>query len=218
VSESYSKVWIVNNLSYTFHTQSGLQHGFALCPLIFSLALEYAIGRSSLTGRDWNWRGYISVWSVQMMVIWWVNVIARIQTEWIGSRYTLDCYSGDPWVKFQPGISTFIVIHLFPGKCHSSTSGHNHFHILSYSSVLPFRSIQSLIYWWHWKITYQDAWQNHSVHIANKLFEYMSEFRYLEIILTDQDHIHRVGIYQTQGLLVTIQSRSFCVKNCYLQL
>jgi hypothetical protein len=43
LNETYSKVHIGKHLSDNFPTQNGLKRGYALSPLLFNLALEYAI-------------------------------------------------------------------------------------------------------------------------------------------------------------------------------
>ena len=44
-SETYSRVWVVKNLSDMFPIRNGLKRGDALLPLLFNCALEYAIRR-----------------------------------------------------------------------------------------------------------------------------------------------------------------------------
>jgi hypothetical protein len=43
LNETYSKVRIGEHLSDSFPIQSGLKQGYALSPLLFNFALEYAI-------------------------------------------------------------------------------------------------------------------------------------------------------------------------------
>jgi hypothetical protein len=45
LNEAYSKFHIGKHLSDNFLIQSGLKQGDALSPLLFNLALEYAIGK-----------------------------------------------------------------------------------------------------------------------------------------------------------------------------
>ena len=44
-NETYSKVWVGKHLSDMFPIRNGLKQGDALLPLVFSLALQYAIRR-----------------------------------------------------------------------------------------------------------------------------------------------------------------------------
>jgi len=43
LTETYSRVWIDQNLSNMFHFGNGLKQGDALSPLLFSFTLEYTI-------------------------------------------------------------------------------------------------------------------------------------------------------------------------------
>jgi hypothetical protein len=43
LNETYSNVCIGKNLSHAFYIQNGLKQGDDLSPLLFSVALEYAI-------------------------------------------------------------------------------------------------------------------------------------------------------------------------------
>jgi len=45
LTETYSRVWVVKNLSDMFPIRNGLKQGDALLPLLFKFALEYAIRR-----------------------------------------------------------------------------------------------------------------------------------------------------------------------------
>ena len=45
LTETYSRVWVGKNLSDMFPIRNGLKQGDALSPLLFNLALEYAIRR-----------------------------------------------------------------------------------------------------------------------------------------------------------------------------
>ena len=45
LTETYSRVWVGKHLSDMFHIRNGLKQGDALLPLLFSLALDYAIRR-----------------------------------------------------------------------------------------------------------------------------------------------------------------------------
>jgi len=48
VTETYSRVWVVKNVSDTFPTRNGLKHEDVLSPMLFNFALEYAIRRVQL--------------------------------------------------------------------------------------------------------------------------------------------------------------------------
>jgi sorting nexin-29 len=52
LNETYSKVHIVKYLSDTFPIQNGLKQADALRPLLFNVALEYAIRRSKKSRWD----------------------------------------------------------------------------------------------------------------------------------------------------------------------
>ena len=45
LTETYSRVWVGKNLSDMFPIRNGLKQGYALSPLLFNVALEYAIRR-----------------------------------------------------------------------------------------------------------------------------------------------------------------------------
>jgi hypothetical protein len=45
LTETYSRVWVVKNLSKMFPIRNGLKQGDALSPVLFNFALEYAIKR-----------------------------------------------------------------------------------------------------------------------------------------------------------------------------
>ena len=45
LTETYSRVRVCKNLSYTFPIKNGLKKGYTLSPLLFNFSLEYAIGR-----------------------------------------------------------------------------------------------------------------------------------------------------------------------------
>jgi len=45
LTETYSRVCVVKNLSYMFPIRNGLKQGDAVWPLLFIFALEYAIRR-----------------------------------------------------------------------------------------------------------------------------------------------------------------------------
>ena len=51
LTETYSKVRVGWNLSDMFPIRNDLKQGDALTPLLFNFALEYAIRRSSGSGR-----------------------------------------------------------------------------------------------------------------------------------------------------------------------
>ena len=56
--ETYSRVRVGKNLSEMFPIRNGLKQGDALSPLLFNVALEYAIVR-------------ISFWLMLMMLTYW---------------------------------------------------------------------------------------------------------------------------------------------------
>ena len=45
LTETYSRIWVVKNLSYMFPIRNGLKQGDALSSLFFIFALEYTIRR-----------------------------------------------------------------------------------------------------------------------------------------------------------------------------
>jgi hypothetical protein len=45
LNETFSRVWVGKNLSKIFPIRNGLKQGEALSPLLFNIALEYAIKR-----------------------------------------------------------------------------------------------------------------------------------------------------------------------------
>jgi hypothetical protein len=45
LTETYSRVWVGENVSDRFPIRNGLKQGDALAPLLFNFALEYAIRR-----------------------------------------------------------------------------------------------------------------------------------------------------------------------------
>ena len=45
LTETYSTVWVGNNVSYRFPIRNGLKQGDDLSPLLFNFALEYATRR-----------------------------------------------------------------------------------------------------------------------------------------------------------------------------
>jgi hypothetical protein len=57
---------------------------------------------------------------------------------------------------------------------------------------------------------YQKAGQKHGIKIANKSFEDVSKFKYMEITLTYQNCMHEeLRADKIQGMLATIGSESF---------
>jgi len=45
LTETYSSVWVCNNVSDSFPIRNGLKQGDTLSPLLFNFALQYAIRR-----------------------------------------------------------------------------------------------------------------------------------------------------------------------------
>ena len=48
LTETYSRIWVDNNVSDMFPFRNGLKQGDALSPLLFNFALEYAIRRAQV--------------------------------------------------------------------------------------------------------------------------------------------------------------------------
>jgi hypothetical protein len=51
LNETYNKVGIGRHLSHSFPIQNGLKQGYVLSPLLFNVALEYAITKVQENGK-----------------------------------------------------------------------------------------------------------------------------------------------------------------------
>ena len=78
LTETYSRVRVVENVSERFPIRNGLKQGDALSPLLFNLALEYAIRRIQVNQDGLKLNGthlvHISFWLMPMMLIYWEEV------------------------------------------------------------------------------------------------------------------------------------------------
>jgi hypothetical protein len=61
----------------------------------------------------------------------------------------------------------------------------------------------------------QKAGRKHSIKIANRSFEDVAKFKYLETTLTDQNCMHKqVKSGLNSGMLATVRFRVFCPPAC----
>jgi len=73
LNETYIKVPIGKLSSDKFPIQNGLKQGDAQLPLLFSVALEYAVRMVQKIRKDWNGMEHISTLPVLMLFSCWVK-------------------------------------------------------------------------------------------------------------------------------------------------
>jgi len=81
--ESYSRVQVEKHLSDMFSIKHGLKQGDGLLPVLFNVALEYAIRRVQVKQDGLNLNG--TFWFMVMMLIYWAEVYIlyrKIQKLW----------------------------------------------------------------------------------------------------------------------------------------
>jgi hypothetical protein len=71
LTETYSRVWVGESLSYRFTIKKGFKQGDALSPLLLNFAVECAIRRVQVIQDGLQLNGvHISFWFMLMMLIY----------------------------------------------------------------------------------------------------------------------------------------------------